>query len=252
MRVHWCVRVRYACVQYPYGARACPCVFCAVLCGCVLPTGAGCTVGIYTGAYALHFPRVHVRYGVRLGQPKQCILYMYVCMYGGRHVQPARCTTRREYVYACVVQYNTWAAWAACVVYMSACACTYVLCLYHLHSVLAWTAGAMHHLCFDPRAWTHTLYLYTYSFYGMDSLSDAPTVFRPACLGSHVVLVYVQVYGMDNLGDAPIEPACLGSHAVLVSVQHLAWTAWAMHRSRDGPRTWARTSYLYPYSIWHG
>ena len=28
-----------------------------------------------------------------------------VCVYGGRHVQPERCTTRREYVYACVVQY---------------------------------------------------------------------------------------------------------------------------------------------------
>ena len=128
------------------------------------PYRAGCTARIYTGACALHFPRVHVRYGVRLGQPEQCTLYAYVCTYGGRHVQTERCTTRREYVYACVEQYMAWAAWAACVVYMSACACTYVLCLYHLHSILAWTAGAMHRfrkpaectgmhrLCLDSRA----------------------------------------------------------------------------------------------------
>ena len=58
--------------------------FCAVLCGCVLPTGAGCTVIIYTEACALHFPRVYVRYGFWLGQPKQCILYVYACVYGGR------------------------------------------------------------------------------------------------------------------------------------------------------------------------
>ena len=51
------------------------------------------------------FSDVYMRYGVWLGQPKQCILYVYVCMYGGRHVQPVRCTSRREYVYACVVQY---------------------------------------------------------------------------------------------------------------------------------------------------
>ena len=73
------------------------------------PFRAGCVARIYTGACALHCPRVYVRYGVRLGQPEQCILYVYVCMYGGRHVQPERCTTRREYVYACVVQYMAWA-----------------------------------------------------------------------------------------------------------------------------------------------
>ena len=33
---------------------------------------------------------------------------MCVCVYGGRHVQPERCTTRLEYVYACVVQYMAW------------------------------------------------------------------------------------------------------------------------------------------------
>ena len=68
------------------------------------------------------------------------------------------------YVHACVVQYMTWTAWAAYEVYMSACACTYVLYLYHLYSVLAWTAWAMHRF-----------------------------LRRPACLGSHAVLVHVQL-----------------------------------------------------------
>ena len=185
MRVHWCVRVRYACVQYPYGTRAWPCVFSAVLCGCVLPIRSGCKVRTYTGACALHVPRVYAWYGVRLGQPKQCILYVYVCMYGGRHVQLERCTTRREYVYVSVVQYMAWAAWAACVIYMGVCACTYVLCLYHLHSVsawiawamyrfaytrvlervLGWTAWAMHRLRLGPHARARTLYLYTDSLW---------------------------------------------------------------------------------------
>ena len=115
--------------------------------------------------------------------------------------------------------------------------------------VLAWTALVMHRLCLGPLAWARTLYLYTY---GMDRLSDAPIVLRPECLGSHDVLVHVQFYGMDNLGNAPIMPARVSSHAVLIPVPHLAWTAWVMHRSRDGPRAWACTLYLYPYSIWHG
>ena len=62
---------------------------------------------LYWGLCAT-FSREYVRYGVRLGQCEQCILYVYVCLYGGRHVQPERCTTRREYVYACVVQYIAW------------------------------------------------------------------------------------------------------------------------------------------------
>ena len=149
--------------------------------------------------------------------------------------------------------------------------------------------------------------------FGINSLGDAPIVLRPACLGSHAVLVCVQFYGMDSLS------ACFGSHVVLVhvrfygmdwamhpscprawartlylysyrifhgqprwctdrtmasvfglarctctrtvfgmdsqgdsrSVQHLVWTAGVMHLSRDGPRAWTRTLYLYPYSIWH-
>ena len=66
--------MRYACVQYPYGGYGLP-----------TPYEAGCTARIYTGAYALHFPFVCVRCGIRLGQPEQCILYVYVCVYGGRH-----------------------------------------------------------------------------------------------------------------------------------------------------------------------
>ena len=84
----------------------------------------------------------------------------------------------------------------------------------------------------------------------MDSLSDAPIVLKFAWLGSHVVLVHVQFYGTDSLGDAPIVPACLGSHAVLVPVQHLASTAWAMHRLYLGPRAWVCTLYFYTYSFY--
>ena len=62
---------------------------------------------LYWGLCAT-FSRVYVRYGVWLGHYEQCILYVYVCVYGGRHVQPDRCTTRREYVYACVVQFMAW------------------------------------------------------------------------------------------------------------------------------------------------
>ena len=46
--------------------------------------------------------RLYLRYIVGLGQPYQCTLYVYVCRYGGQHVQLERCTTRCEYVYACV------------------------------------------------------------------------------------------------------------------------------------------------------
>ena len=58
------------------------------------------------------------------------------------------------------VQIMIWIAWAVYVVYMSACASMYAL--------------------------------YLYNIFGMDSLDDAPIVHRPACLGSHAVLVPVQ------------------------------------------------------------
>ena len=41
------------------------------------------------------------------------------------------------------------------------------------------------------------------------------------------------VFVMVSLGDAR-------------SVPYLAWTVGVMHRSRDGPRAWTRTLYLYP------
>ena len=68
--------------------------------------------------------------------------------------------------------------------------------------VPAWIAWAMHRLSLSPRAWACTLYLYKYSFYGMDSLRDAPIMLRPVCLGSQVVLV---------------------------QYSFMAWTAWAMY-----------------------
>ena len=100
-----------------------------------LPGGVCCR--IYTGACALHFPRVYMRYSVWLEQSEQCILYVYVCVHGGRHVQPERCTTRREYVYACVVQYMAWAVWAACGIYEC-------LCL-HVRTVLVPLAQCLWH-----------------------------------------------------------------------------------------------------------
>ena len=44
---------------------------------------------LYWGLCAT-FLCAYVRYGVRLGQCEQCILYVYVCVYGSRHVQPER------------------------------------------------------------------------------------------------------------------------------------------------------------------
>ena len=45
---------------------------------CVLPTGWGVRPEFLLGLCAT-FPRVHVRYGVWLGQCEQCILYVRVC-----------------------------------------------------------------------------------------------------------------------------------------------------------------------------
>ena len=60
-------------------------------------------------ACVLHF---HVcTYGTVFGLGSaSSVSCMCVCVfvYGGRLVQLERCTTRREYVYACVVQYMAW------------------------------------------------------------------------------------------------------------------------------------------------
>ena len=45
---------------------------------CVLPIGRGVRPELLLGLCAT-FPRVHVRYGVRLGQCEQCILYVCLC-----------------------------------------------------------------------------------------------------------------------------------------------------------------------------
>ena len=115
-------------------------------------------------------------------------------MYGGRHVQPERCTTRREYVYACVVRYMAGGlggvgrirkcylhvctvrkpleqclAWLVRAMYLSCsclyCACTiaqFVLCLYSLYSVLAWPARVMYLL---TRVCTRTVLVLSHSVY---------------------------------------------------------------------------------------
>ena len=68
--------VRMCTVQYPYGAWA--------WAEYSLPSGLY-GQKLYW-ACALHFPHVDVQYGVRLGQSEQCILYVYVCVCGGRYV----------------------------------------------------------------------------------------------------------------------------------------------------------------------
>ena len=49
------------------------------------PPGGVCGNNLCWGLYAT-FLRVYERYGVRLGQYEQCILYVYVCVYGSRRV----------------------------------------------------------------------------------------------------------------------------------------------------------------------
>ena len=151
-------------------------------------------------------------------------------------MQLERCTTRREYVYVSVVQYMAWAAWAACVIYMGVCACTYVLCLYHLHSVSAWIAWAMYRF-----AYTRVLErVLRWTAWAMHRLRLGPHARLGRCTCTRTV------YGIYSLSDAPIvlRPACLCLHVELILVQFMAWTVWAMHRSC--PCAWARPAYLYP------
>ena len=143
--------------------------------GCVLPTGRGVPPEFILGLCAT-FSRVYVRYGVRLGQCEQCILYVCVC------VRRSACAARALYHSPCVrvcmrVLYSIWhgslsgvrsihesylhvctmrepleqcLAWLVRAMYLS-CSCLYcaciiaqcVLCLYPLYSVLAWPARGM-------------------------------------------------------------------------------------------------------------
>ena len=111
-----CVWVAVA--TYIMNGRACSFVRASAVRICTVPVlGLGMAAyslpggvygqNLYWGLCAT-LSRLYERYGVWLRQCEQCILYVYVCVYGGRHVQPERCTTRREYVYACVVQYMAW------------------------------------------------------------------------------------------------------------------------------------------------
>ena len=96
--------------------RACPFVRASAVRMCTVPVlGLGMVAysppgGVYGQnlywAYVLHFTCVRA---VRCSAWVVRAVYLVcVCVYGGRHVQPERCTTRREYVYACVVQYMAW------------------------------------------------------------------------------------------------------------------------------------------------
>ena len=64
-------------------------------------------------------------YGTAFGlcNPSSAPLYVCACvyMYGGRHVQPVRCTYRREYVYACV--YGMYGPSGVLVTQKCACVC---------------------------------------------------------------------------------------------------------------------------------
>ena len=79
----------------------------------------------------------------------------------------------------------------------------------------------------------------TCTVFDMDSLSDAPVVRRPACLGMLIVRVHVQcmtwpawaayVVYMSACACTYVLYLCLYVRTVLVLVQCLAWTARARH-----------------------
>ena len=87
---------------------------------------------LYWGLCAT-FSRVYVRYGIRLGQCEQCILYVYVCVYGGRHVHPSVVPLA---VSTCILAlYSIWHGGLGGVRSIHECYFTYVLYVYHLNSV---------------------------------------------------------------------------------------------------------------------
>ena len=222
------------CVQYPYGARHGRVFFCAVLCGCVLPTGRG-----VRSEFILKLVRYIFRVctcGTVFGLNSPAVYLLCVCV----DVRGLACAARALYnssgVRVCV----------RCTVFgmgslggvrslhrVLVLARTYCACTVFWHGKQG--------RCTDlrkPAACT-----------GMDSPGDEPIGLSPTCSSSHAVLVYVPFNGMDSLSNIPIVPACVSSHAVLVSILHLARTAGVMHRSRDGLRAWTRTLYLYTYIL---
>ena len=187
MRVPLCVRVRYACVQYPYWAWA----------WLRTPYRAGCTARIYTWACALHF-RVYTCgtvFSLGSGSSVSCMVCVRVCTAVGMcspSVVPLAVSTCKRTLYItwhgglggvrsiheCYLHVSTvrvpleqLLAWLARAMHLS-CSCLYsycaciigqcVLCLYSLYSVLAWPARAMYLLA---RVCPRTMLVPLYSVY---------------------------------------------------------------------------------------
>ena len=72
------------------------------------PYRLGCTARVSTGLE--RYISTCARTVRCLAWAVRAVYLVCVCVfvYGGRRVQFERCTTRREYVYACVVQYMAW------------------------------------------------------------------------------------------------------------------------------------------------
>ena len=70
---------------------------------------------------------------------------------------------------------------------------------------------------------------------------------------THCTCTY-KMFGMDRVGDALIvrRPACLGSHSVLVYVQCMSWTAWAAYVVYTSAYACKYAPCLYLDNVWHG
>ena len=113
----------------------------------------------------------------------------------------------------------------ACVLYMNACTCTYVLCLCRLYGVVSWPARAMYLscpcLCLHVRTvlvpLQRTLLVPFAQCFGMTGAGNVPilpvlilarTYSYCACTIAQCVLLVprVQCFGMANTGNVPILP----------------------------------------------
>ena len=100
---------------------------------CVLPTGRGVRPEFLLGLCAT-FPRVHARYGVRLGQCEQCILY--VCVRSCMVVGVCSSSVVPLAVRSCMrALYSIWHGGLGGVVVYRGVTCTSVLSVHHLNSV---------------------------------------------------------------------------------------------------------------------
>ena len=108
---------------------------------CLLPTGRGVRPEFLLGLCAT-FPRVYVRYGVRLGQCEQCILYVCVC--SCMAVGVCSSSVAPLAVSTCMrALYSIWHGGLGGVCSIQGVTCTYVLSVHHLNS-LAWLVRAMY------------------------------------------------------------------------------------------------------------